>query len=368
MTDWRYFVTRLNGDGTENPLDWDVPLTGAQPLDELNAPGGITGNITPEYEHLQAADGEPIFKPWRTAIYAQADRNPRLMAGGIFEKWTATGPSLQLHAPGFTHYPTGQPYMHTMAPKIGADPAVVAKEIWDYLQGLPAGNLGVVVDELTTARRIGKTKTADTTNPDEYQNGPYQLGWWKTPDLAKEFQDLRSYTPFDYRMVHTLEQDGTITHRMERATRIGARQDQLRFTVGENILEEPTLEADGTGYATSVLVLGAGEGEKRKKGGATTPDEQVRRAVVIEDTSLASDAACTRRAHAELVVRSGRISLSRLTVTNHPHAGLGTFGVGDEILVNTGVGQVDRVSFWVRILSIGYNPEPDTMTLDTVRI
>ena len=64
---WRYIATKLNGDGTETVLDWDLPIVQPSFTDELSGAGGMSGTIAPEIARLRV-DGEPIFVPWSTAL------------------------------------------------------------------------------------------------------------------------------------------------------------------------------------------------------------------------------------------------------------------------------------------------------------
>ena len=43
MGKWRYIASRLNGDGTETFLSYDVPISGCQVTDVLSGAGGISG-------------------------------------------------------------------------------------------------------------------------------------------------------------------------------------------------------------------------------------------------------------------------------------------------------------------------------------
>ena len=90
MGNWRYIASRLNGDGTETFLSYDVPLSGGQTTTALSGPGGINGTITPEIAALQDEYGRPILEPWSTAIYAEVDGQIR---GGAI---------LSALGPGFT--------------------------------------------------------------------------------------------------------------------------------------------------------------------------------------------------------------------------------------------------------------------------
>lgn len=149
---WHYIATRIHGDGTETPLDFDVPISGAEITIELSGPGGVTGTIAPEILALKDDDGRPILTPWNTAIYAELDGVIR--GGGILVEPEEHGPDLAIDAMGFSAYPSGQCHVGQYS-KIGIDPLDAARHIWEHLQSQPAGNLGLVLDETISPVRIG---------------------------------------------------------------------------------------------------------------------------------------------------------------------------------------------------------------------
>jgi hypothetical protein len=151
-TGWHYIATRIHGDGTETPLDFDVPISGAEITIELSGPGGVTGTIAPEILALKDDDGRPILTPWNTAIYAELDGVIR--GGGILVEPEEHGPDLIIDAMGFSAYPSGQCHVGQYS-KIGIDPLDAARHIWEHLQSQPAGNLGLVLDDTISPVRVG---------------------------------------------------------------------------------------------------------------------------------------------------------------------------------------------------------------------
>jgi len=49
--------------------------------------------------------------------------------------------------------------------------------------------------------------------------------------------------------------------------------------------------------------------------------------------------------------------VSEVTIIDHPHAPLGSFDVGDEILVQTGSGWADDIALWCRVVSMTISPD-----------
>lgn len=357
---WRFIATRLNGDGTETPLDYNIPLTDPKITYDLSGPGQITGTITPETSRLQK-DGRPLFLEWSTAIYAECDGHIR--GGGILTDLTEDGPSLAITAPGFTTYPAGQPYTGSYS-QVGVDPLVVVRHIWAHLQGKPGGNIGLQIDDTTSTVRLGTT-----ANPDDTESGPYVLAPWKTTDLGAVLDELAENTPFDYRIDHAWDGD-QITHQLViGAPTLGARKTNLRFVVGENIFAEPGLAYGGKNYASGVLLVGAGEGRDMIAQVAEQTPVRLRRIAVVEDKTITTKAKGLAAAETESKLRSGLADFTQdLVVTDHPNAPLGSYTVGDEIPVTTArKGWTNGQTIWVRILSLTLDPDTGTTSITVIR-
>lgn len=491
MGKWRYIVSRLNGDGTETFLNYDVPISGAQVEDVLSGAGGITGTITPEVAALQDDQGNPIFLPWSTAIYAEADGQIR--GGGILSGLEENGPNLTLDAVSFTGYANGMPYTGRES-FTNADPLDLVRHMWAHLQQAAQGNLGLELGDAGTQVRIGKPDTPEysaafaadeeaqtakdqaeanfdaakaqadldkafafeavgapltakskvikqptapsggnATNehlwidedtnvlhtfngtewvafPDqsvlplvntavaskaaqdaagdirtaaraaasttssalsdvaEGKAEPYILSYEKTHDVGKEIEDLSIETPFDYRESHRWDGD-SLRHTLEFGyPDLGARRHDLRFVVGENVAVAPQLDYDGDAYASEVIVLGAGTGVKMVRGDAARTTSRLRRVAVVEDKTVTSVDRAKSIAAAEVAQRSGEVDINTLVVWDHPHAPLGSYSVGDEILVTTRKGWTSNLSLWCRVLSITITPESGTTSLRVARV
>lgn len=366
---WRYLAYRMNGDGTETLLSNDVPLQGPALREDLSGPGGIEGKIAPEVARLKTKDGEPVFLPWSTAVYAEKDGNIR--AGAILVDLLETGPVLDLDTVGLPGYLNGQPYGGNIS-RVQVDPLDMARHLWDHQQARPAGNLGLTYDSTSSPVRIG-TKEEDvrftTGNGEEvsFQAGPYTLQWWKDHDMGKAFDDLAAETPFDYLVTHKWDGERIAHHLRLGYPTLGARRHDLRFVVGENIFTQPPVRYDGDTYASDVVVLGAGEGRKMIRGGDSRRTGRLHRAAVVIDKSLRNKKSADTIAAQELAARIGDEDLDTLVVEEHPNAALGSFAPGDEILVQSPAGWSKEVYLWVRILSIVTEPEKNTATLTVAR-
>lgn len=366
---WRYIATRLNGDGTETFLEWDLPLISPVVSNQLSGPGGITGRLSPEIARLKV-DGEPLFVPWQTAIYAEADGVIR--GGGILVDLAEAGPNLVFDCVGFSGYAQGMPYTDVKA-WIGVDPLDVYRHVWDHLQSQQFGDLGIEVDDTTSPMEIGtpKDNASDNDTNEDSASGPYLLSWYQTADLGGELDELARETPFDYVNHHTWS-GSTIRHRIDLGyPRISKRQHGLRFVEGENVYVTPELDYEGDTYATEVLVLGSGEGRKMVRGRYTRPKQgthRLRRAAVVTDKRIKSKSRADALAKAEVVARSGEVDLGELIVLDHPNAPIGSVNPGDEILIQTSGGWTDELALWCRVLRVTIEPGAGVYRLTVKRV
>ena len=363
---WTFHVFRMNGDGTKTRIASDVLLNNVNITYSLSAPNVLTAELTPEIPSLLDSNGEHIFVPWSSAVYAEKDGVVRY--GGIVTSVEPEDEKLTLTAEGFASYPYGMPY--TLNNKwVEADPMTLIRHMWNHLQLHDGGDLGVTIEGDPTPVRIGTpTQTTQFTTSEgedvEFESGPYWLNWWSTHDLGKEIDDLCETTPFDYTEHHRWSGDdikATITyHHPARA----ARRPDLRFAIGENVRAVPRIDQDGEDYASSVFVLGAGEGRDMRRGEATQPPKRLRRVKIISDKSVRSHSKARSIASNELDLRKDPYgTISDLLVYDHPNAPLYAFEPGDEIRVVGDTGWGGYVDMWVRVININVNTDDDTATL-----
>lgn len=198
----------------------------------------------------------------------------------------------------------------------------------------------------------------------------YELAWWETPDVGTEIDKLAAETPFDYRADHEwvdADKSDVASTLVLGYPRLGRRQHHLRFVEGENIAEVAAVTSNGDGYAGGVVVLGAGEGRRRVGVRVFRRDPgRLRRVVVVEDSSISTRERARRLGRRELNRRDDVAAVESLTVWDHPHAPLGSFHVGDDILVRAHVGWADT-EIWSRITDYTYNEADDVVRLDLAR-
>lgn len=371
MADWRYVATRFAGDGTETIIADELPLQDVELHDDLSGPGAFTATISPEVARLKADDGNPIFRRWSTGLYAIRDGQVR--CGGILATVADDGPKLSLDAVGLTGYALGMPYTGPEYQGVQVDPLDLVRRMWDHIQAQPHGNLGLVVADTTSPLRVGvKSKDVSFTTGSgesvDFTTGPYVLAPYSTTDMAKAIDDLAKAAPFDYHAAHAITGD-TITHRLDLGyPGIGRRRHDLRFVVGENILPIPGVTYGTDDMASEVMILGAGDGRSMVIGNWAAPTDALRRVVVLENKTVRSKAAAVRLAEREARRRvEAPVLPEEVVVLNHPNAPLGSYSVGDEVLLQTADGWGDGFAVWSRIVSLATDPATDAVTLTTIR-
>lgn len=364
LSSWRFLATRLHGDGTETLIAVDLPLTDRGITRAVSGPGGLSGTVPIEVARLVGQDGRPVLEPWACAVYAE--RDGLLVGAGLVtdKSLTMQGPTLALSTRGFSSYLEGMPYEGNSS-WVDEDPANLVRHAWGHVQGFAGGNLGMVVDSTATPERVGEPEedvefTTEEGEEVEFTAGPYRWNYWSTHDLGAEVDKLAQNTPLDYIESHSWNGE-QVDHRLRLGyPRVGRRRSDLRFVVGENVIEEPSV---GVGlWASEVTVLGAGEGRKMRSGRASVDrNGRLRRPAVVVDKSLQSNRACNQEASFEIAWRTGANETSTITVMDHPSAPIGSWTPGDEILLQgSGQGWNADLYQWVRILS-------DVIKVDTDR-
>lgn len=401
---WRFIAQRAT---TKEFLDMDVPIQWQEITWELNGPGALRGTISPDLGTMRAADGRLLLEEWGTFIYAEADGEIRW--GGIVINSEFDGENWNIECAGFTTYPHGAPYTSTYS-ATGVDPAQAFAHIWSHLQSFPDGDLGVVVTGARTGLRVGlpsgptlqslvspelwdylvnKRKWRVYTEssygtmalPPDYDGDlppraqdvdnpydPYELLWWEAPDCGDELNSLAAAAPFDYVERHAWQnsKDKLIRHEVQvKYPRAGRRREDLAFIQGENVIAQIVPSISGDDFSNEVLGLGAGEGPEALRRSTAVSDGRLRRPVVYAAKDVDDADRLDAEIAAQLRARQQPLTITEITVRNHPNAPIGSWAVGDDICVSAELPWVGEVNLWCRI--IGWtllSPTTATLTLE----
>lgn len=371
MAGWRYLLQRHTGSGWGDIIHTDLPLQNVSVTSNLTATDELTAEVSPALGSMRDSAGRPIFDEWGTAIWAELD--DQIVGGGIVVNSTAVGPKWSLRCIGLAGYPYGLPYTGSWF-GVGVDPLDVFRKVWTDIQAEPGGNLEVVVDPLLSGLKIGvelKQVDFDTQNgPVSFEAGPIKLNWYETHDLGTFVSNLADETPFEYRERHAWNSAGTgLTHRIELGyPRLGRRITDMRFVYGENIFETPSIERDGSQYASDILVLGAGSGRTMIKGQAHQATGKIRRVLVDEQKQIKSLGSANGWAMARLKKALILDTVSSVTVRDSALASVSGIQPGDEFFLQTDSDWNEDLAFWVRVESKTLSPDAsDDAVLSIVR-
>lgn len=332
---WRYLAQRAL---TGVWLDRDLPLRRDELRWELSGPGALRATVSPEIGRLRGLDGRPLLEPGSTLLYAEKDG--RLRWGGILNRSTFAGPLWSLEGIGFAGYPNGIPYTGVYYARRDADPTGLFGSIWTHLQTQPDGDLDVQV------RLPGNCPVRIGTAEE-----PYVLTWWEGPDCGAELSELAAETPFDFTESHTWAGADTVTHEVRvHYPRAGRRRDDLVFEQGANVTQVVEVARDTAGYANIVVMVGKGEGNAIVRGEDSVRDGRLRRPAVYTDKLAATTARANAIARRERLARSYGDAVDSITVREHPNAPIGSWDLGDDILVSAILPWLGRVQLWHRIM------------------
>jgi len=355
-------------------VHWDLEVDNLQYTQTLSGPVSITGEFTTEIYDYRDLN----LEPWGTWIYVE--ENGEIKATGILQPSSVNdGEALTLEALGYSAYPNGIPYLSNYSQE-GVDPADVYRHIWAHVQAFPDAKLGVVVRG-TTTKKVGMpvTKTTSTTTTPEgggdpvttetttVEANPYKLDWWEAKDCGSELDNLAKEAPFDY--VEVSKWNDTKTAVLKYIDigypRIGRRRDDLAFRQDENLLRAVGPEETDDFYASQIVFMGAGEGSEIVNGIASRQlRTRIRRVAVVADGTIVDRNRAIKLAANELDRRQAILDIKEIEIkAQHLNARLGSFSVGDDILVEAEVPWIGAVRQWERVLAYTYDP-----TLESVRV
>lgn len=150
----RYSAQRY---GTWEWLDLELPLDTDGPEWVLSSYGIMEATIAPEIGIQKAYDGRPLFEEWSTIIHFETEGDQRRWTG-IVVRSELDGKEWRITVHEFPGYLQGTP-VESLIRGVEADPADLARQLWQDVQSMPSAWLGVTV--------VGKTDTKIGTNSDD---------------------------------------------------------------------------------------------------------------------------------------------------------------------------------------------------------
>ena len=212
----------------------------------------------------------------------------------------------------------------------------------------------------------------NTDHKDDVDKGeeakPYELNWYEAINCGEEVDDLAKTAPFDWTERHYWSPDHEeIVHEFEMAyPRLGRRRDDLSFVQGDNVSQVVTIESNGDDFANVVIGLGAGEGRSMVRRETGVRDGRLRREHILADKAVTDPTRLDALIAEELNARRAALRVESVTVEDHPNAPIGSWEIGDDVLVSADLPWVGEVEVWCRI--VGWTLTSDTTaTLSLIR-
>lgn len=378
---WRYYAQRLLS-GTW--LDRDMLLQDVQITWALSGPGMLTATVDNTLARAIGVDGRLLLDEWSTAVYAEADGEIRW--GGILTSSdTADNGSRTIECTSFSGYAHGRIYEGmTTIPQLQAyffqeDAFNLIRLLWNEVQYDPYGNIGVTCSSNMAGYTVGGPDPGPAPTEAEAlaawtakQQQGYELAWWNHPDIGDEIDTLLQMADADYIERHWWASSAktSVTHRIELVRpRAGRRRPDLRFMEGENITVPPVPKRDGDRYANYVRVLGSGSDQHMLTSVAHAPDPpRVRRDMVTSAKDVLDFERLKAMGYNELNIARNIVFFDTFEIMDHPHAPIGSWGLGDEIMVQTHSAW-EQLAMWVRITQWTLAPErSDRAQITVVRV
>jgi hypothetical protein len=227
------------------------------------------------------------------------------------------------------------------------------------LQDYQAGKLGITLDKHMSGHKLGASNGED----------PWELAWWDSPDCGQVISDVMSLAKADYLERHYW--DGTkekILHHIDLGTkRLGRTRHDLRFAQGENIIELATPGGQGDYFTNNIYVLGKGSGAKTARVRVVVDDKRIRRAKIVTYKSTANHRTLTSYGKKQRAKHSEQLTIPSIAIRHHPNAPLGSWALGDRILVQVEVPWVGELAIWHRIVGEEIDPAAGTAVLSLTR-
>ncbi len=193
--------------------------------------------------------------------------------------------------------------------------------------------------------------------------GAYTLLPWEAPDCGNKLNDLADNTPFDWYERSTWDSnDLPQTELVVAYPRVGrrlSRDGDPSFVQGVNIITDLEPET-GDNAANSVYGVGAGEGVGAIRRTITVRDGKLRQVAAFTSKDVKSATDMDTRLRAELAARKTTLSVSKITVTDHPNSPRGSYNRGDDIFVQGTVPRYGRFGLWHRIVELTENADGTT--------
>jgi hypothetical protein len=301
-------------------LSLALPVTDLEYGPELSGPGELRGRLSPRL----VASHPTLADPGTTYIYVESAG--QIEWGGLIWDVRAQGSDYTLEAASWSSYLMKRfdldgehggrgPYTYT-------DRCQIIRNIWDYAQSVPDGNIGVTVDATTSTSLIG--------TPAE----PYHSHWYDQRSLGDQIDELVSdqATP-EYTCTTSWNADKTaVVKRIKLGwPRLGARRTDIEFSSGVNIIEDPEDVRSGDDYAQVVIGTGSGDGSAKLREVSAVRNGRLRLEAAASFPEVTGRDVLRQRTEWERAWRQSLGRVEQVVLRDTPAAPFGSWQVGDDV-------------------------------------
>lgn len=349
-----------------------VPLRETQLGRGISRPGSLEADMDAVlgYRRVYVEEtGETVelVQSWRTLLVAWDGRIARGYVVHYAEPKAEDQETLSVQAFGIGSIPSGTPWDEAPRDYVNEDPLNIVRAAWAHVTSFPDVP-PVSVDRTSSPIRVGEPEetrefTTGSGEEVEFDVGPRRLNWWSTEDLGKVIEDYSKETPFEWKEHTTLDLDAETPprHRIEIGYPIiRPRVLESYFEVGVNVIA-PDSDSDDE-YCNEVIVLGSGEGSKRRRGSAKRSSKRMRKPKIYTDQSLDSHRKCREKAQEILDESKPDKFWTQVTVVPHPSTPYYVYDVGDVIDVR-GLTVWGRHTQRCRIVELSHVVDTDSVRL-----
>ena len=360
---WRIIVQELRG--ARGIVTYDLNVTNLRITRALSGPFDLQCDVNPN----DPSTAGIYFKPWRQIIHVEKIMlgKRRVWGSAIVQPSDVdenTG-ILHLKAKGFSCYPRGIPWLEDLN-WLANDAYRPVVEIWRHLQNdFPNGNLGVEVYPTTSGVEMlpGYAFDGDLLNLNFFATFVRQTD---RLDCGDYIDALARDVPFDY-----VEQSAWNTDRTDVVKkiklgypRLGVIQENLAFILNENVISAKPHTESQVDWVSDVGITGYFPGVEYSTRLANADPDRLRRYLDEDTAFIDSNERSAAWAHRRLARRQTPPYWETITILpNHPNAPLGSFDVGDSIIVKGNMPWVGEVAQYHKVIAITVDTEKGVVQL-----
>lgn len=203
-----------------------------------------------------------------------------------------------------------------------------------------------------------------------FESAQYKINWWSTHDIMRELSNVCDEVGASMRVVHHVDGHNA-THSLEVFRESVRTNKSVEFIDGENVAVLPKIVTGSERYATTVRVLGAGEGAKMVHAVSETGAGGVKG---LQRVLTVTDKTASTRSRAQSIVNrlaprhSSFTGVDELRLFPSDYAPLGSFDVGDLVAYKSLDRRGVEASRWLIVNSVEVEPEKEIITVRATQV